>query len=44
LNLRPSGYEPDELPGRPPRDTSWTYHEIRGSEIQKAAAAACVDH
>ena len=35
LNLRPSGYEPDELPTAPPRGPDYT--RIGGALIQKNA-------
>ena len=30
LNLRPSGYEPDELPTAPPRDIKLLYRDFLG--------------
>ena len=35
MNLRPSGYEPDELPTAPPRDVAITYVAISHNPLDK---------
>ena len=41
LNLRPSGYEPDELPTAPPRDENGGGRRIRTFEVEDGRFTVC---
>ncbi len=41
LNLRPSGYEPDELPTAPPRDKNGGGRRIRTFEVEDGRFTVC---